>query len=70
MADNTVDYMKGQIEALNLVVKHLLEWHRVELIMTSDTLSRSIQEGPQGGASQDYREGFADGIKAITRSEA
>ena len=51
MADNTVDYMKGQIEALNLVVNHLLSWHSVELIITSDNLSRSIQEGPQNGSS-------------------
>ena len=66
MADNAVDYMKGQIEALNLVVNHLLSWHTVELIMTSDNLSRSIQEGPQNGSSLAYREGFDEGVKAIT----
>ena len=70
MADNTVDYMKGQIEALNLVVKHLLNWHHIELIMTSDDLSRSIQEGPQDGSSPAYREGFADGVKAVSKREA
>ena len=66
MADNTVDYMKGQIEALNLVVNHLLNWHSVELIVHSDTLSRSIQEGPQDGSSSAYREGFDEGVKAIS----
>ena len=66
MADNTVDYMKGQIEALNLVVNHLLSWHSVELIITSNTLARPIQEGPQDGSSPAYREGFDDGVKAIT----
>ena len=66
MADDTVDYMKGQIEALNLVVNHLLSWHSVELIMHSDSLSDSVQEGPQDGSSPAYREGFDDGVKAIT----
>ncbi len=66
MADNTVDYMKGQIEALNLVVKHLLAWHSVELIVHSDALSDPVQEGPQHGSSPAYREGFDEAVKAIT----
>lgn len=66
MADNTVDYMKGQIEALNLVVKHLLNWHAIGLIEHSTALSDPIQEGPKHGSSPAYREGFDEGVKAIT----
>ena len=61
-----LDYMNGQIAALNSVVKHLMIFHTAEILIYSDSLAK---EEPPVEASASFREGFADVRKTVTEGK-